>query len=78
MILFSFHFAFIFHSREGLERWIGILAFYGVICLSLPSFLLPWTILMLKNVNPFSWVLAYISRGQTRVSVAVDVYSNMT
>ena len=49
------------------------MAFYAAILFTFFAFLLPWTVLILGGVDPFTWLWTYLTKDQIRVRLSMKL-----
>ena len=49
------------------------MAFYAAILFTFFAFLLPWTVLILGGVDPFTWLWIYLTKDQIRVRLSMKL-----
>lgn len=55
--------------RDYWETITGYVAFYAAILFTFFAFLLPWTVLILGGVDPFTWLWTYLTKDQIRLQL---------
>ena len=59
--------------RDYWETITGYVAFYAAILFTFFAFLLPWTVLILGGVDPFTWLWIYLTKDQIRVRLSMKL-----
>ena len=59
--------------RDYWETITGYVAFYAAILFTFFAFLLPWTVLILGGVDPFTWLWTYLTKDQIRVRLSMKL-----
>ena len=72
-LLFEHETCFYSIFRDYWETITGYVAFYAAILFTFFAFLLPWTVLILGGVDPFTWLWTYLTKDQIRVRLSMKL-----
>lgn len=73
LLLFERETCFYSIFRDYWETITGYVAFYAAILFTFFAFLLPWTVLILGGVDPFTWLWTYLTKDQIRVRLSMKL-----